>query len=182
MWKPKEITRGLIEETVKDFNNLIGKKNNFWLTIIGFKPGVKTKITTPIWEMSMVKAAKKLGINIKRNVINGVDFTIGNDNAEDKGSCTLGSSFTGNKHSSKVNKLIIRKMVLDDKGISKIFLGTLDINDLSDKSEKWSSDFNDNNGISTLKISKDDYSKINVVYGSLKKNEKWLTYKCEEVN
>lgn len=124
----------------------------------------KTKAIAFFYENSFKTVCEKNGLTIGTKSSDGYDVIIDGVEYEMKLTLSLGDSWTGNSYSLvKVKNLILIKISVDDNNkVDGLFFATL-----NSQNSNWKSSENgkNNSAFSSLFISKEDISNLEIVYG-----------------
>jgi len=152
----------------------------------------KTKLVSPAFCMAMEDTAKDIGwsytdvdtVGYDTEAADPVDDVI--IRVEDK--LTFGNSAgafaTGNNH-SKVKDYLHLVVKLQNSGnvFTDVFAALIDVPALKNPRSGWDDNVTasgkNNNGFSSLKVTPDDWNCIDVIYGDLKTNPKWMHTRYE---
>ena len=154
----------------------------------------KTKLVSPAFAMAMEDTARAKGytytdvdsIGYDTEAADPVDDVI--IRVEDKLSFgSSGATFaTGNNH-SKVKDYLHLVVKLQNSGnvFTNVFAALIDVPALKNPRSGWDDNVTatgkNNNGFSSLKVNPSDWNCIDVIYGGLKTNPKWMHTRYEDV-
>jgi len=147
----------------------------------------KTKLVSPAWCRAMEDSALMMGwsyidvdaIGFDTEAADPVDDVI--INVEDKLSFGKDVSVfaTGNNHSKvKDNLHLVVKFQHQGNVMTSVFAALVDVPNLKNPRSGWDDNVtasgNNNNGFSSLKIHRDDWQYVDVIYGDVKQNPTWM--------
>lgn len=173
-------------KTISEFFDIVESEVKFLMSRWGYKnlddyvkdvstkqkTQTKTKLIGVFYESFFKRILIKNGYNIISSDDKGFDIIIDGIKYEIKLTLSNDDSWTGNSFSKvKVSKTILIKLKFDvNDNIEECFFGILDM-----ENSKWVGDTKKgNSGFSTLHILTEDFNNLNVIYGSVKSNKKYL--------
>ena len=149
----------------------------------------RTKYVAPIFNVQLGRVAKELGVDYIEEEGIGYDCIVQKQKVENKlslGTQSPQAFATGNNHSkTKVDLVFCTKLVYnDDNGFNQIHASVVDLSQRTlplitrwrddQKKDKKTGEVKNNNGFSTLEISKHDAHIVTPVFGSTRPAKKFL--------
>ena len=141
----------------------------------------KTKLLANVFNPALQDVAENCGIDYVTEETTGYDAILLQEEIENK--LTLGkttSSFaTGNNHSkSKVDKVFVVKASQVGNIFPSVFAAVIDLSLATNPETGWDDKVTktgkNNNGFSTLRVHNDDLHCITVIYGKVRKADKFI--------
>ena len=139
----------------------------------------KTKLLAHFYEQIFKDVLKEKGFQIDEISGKGYDIIINDKKYEMKLTLSSGNSWTGNCASTvKVDDLILIKLNFDkDNKVNELFFALLEA-----KNSTWKGNDKTNNSFSNLNIMIEDLENLEVIYGEVRKNRKYLKIIKENIS
>jgi len=141
----------------------------------------KTKLLANVFNPALQDVAENCGVDYITEETTGYDAILLNEKLENKLTLTKStSSFaTGNNHSkTKVDKVFVVKASQVGNIFPSVFAAIVDLSLATNPKTGWddkvSETGNNNNGFSTLRVHNDDLHCITVIYGKVRKTQKFV--------
>jgi len=141
----------------------------------------KTKLLANVFNPALQDVAEKCGVDYITEETTGYDAILLDEKLENKLTLTKStSSFaTGNNHSkTKVDKVFVVKASQVGNIFPSVFAAIVDLSLATNPKTGWddkvSETGNNNNGFSTLRVHNDDLHCITVIYGKVRKTQKFV--------
>lgn len=141
----------------------------------------KTKLLANVFNPALQDVAENCGVDYITEETTGYDAILLNEKLENKLTLTkTTSSFaTGNNHSkTKVDKVFVVKASQVGNIFPSVFAAIVDLSLATNPKTGWddkvSETGNNNNGFSTLRVHNDDLHCITVIYGKVRKTQKFI--------
>ena len=141
----------------------------------------KTKLLANVFNPALQDTAEKCGVDYITEETTGYDAILLDEKIENKLTLTkTTSSFaTGNNHSkSKVDKVFVVKASQVGNIFPSVFAAVIDLSLATNPETGWDDKVTktgkNNNGFSTLRVHNDDLHCITVIYGKVRKADKFI--------
>ena len=141
----------------------------------------KTKLLANVFNPALQDVADKCGVDYITEETTGYDAILMKEELENKLTLTKStSSFaTGNNHSkSKVDKVFVVKATQVGNIFPSVFAAIVDLSLATNPATGWDDKVSEtgknNNGFSTLRVHNDDLHCITVIYGKVRKTQKFV--------
>lgn len=141
----------------------------------------KTKLLANVFNPALQDTAEKYGVDYITEETTGYDAILLDEKLENKLTLTKStSSFaTGNNHSkTKVDKVFVVKATQVGNIFPSVFAAIVDLSLATNPATGWDDKVSEtgknNNGFSTLRVHNDDLHCITVIYGKVRKTQKFV--------
>jgi len=141
----------------------------------------KTKLLANVFNPALQDVAENCGVNYITEETTGYDAILLDEKLENKLTLTKStSSFaTGNNHSkTKVDKVFVVKATQVGNIFPSVFAAIVDLSLATNPATGWDDKVSEtgknNNGFSTLRVHNDDLHCITVIYGKVRKTQKFV--------